>query len=205
VFRWAIGSSDGPRSSAWRLWGNPKGDIYVAIRSLGATFKASFHKDGRCQVGFTEAYADTRGLAVPSRHWETWQLPADPVVCVLQVMVPHADLRPFIDRKPQELTWLPTPPEGSLAVAAIFVTTQISALSLPSDAHGTIVVGKVPTSIRTAWLVSAHIPIDPAMAKVITDQRTRLTQALSLPPGTRRVLWNSREDHDRQVLELACD
>jgi len=79
VIRWAIGSADGPRSSLWRMWGNKKGDIYVAVRSLGAITKASFHRDGSCQVGFTEPYAATasRRFGVTSRHWDRWQLPAD--------------------------------------------------------------------------------------------------------------------------------
>jgi hypothetical protein len=33
-------------------------------------------------------------------------------------------------------------------------------LSLPGGAHDPIVVGSVPTSTRTAWLVYAHNPID---------------------------------------------
>ena len=206
---WAIGSSDGPRSTAWFLSGNKKGDIYVSVRSLGGTIKASFHKDGRCQMGFTEAYAPTaiRRFTSPSgRHWETWQLPANPLVRILQVIVPHSELRSFIDRNPSpDLVWLPTPSEGSVAVMSIFVTTQATELQLSSCPHGTIVVGKVPTSIRTAWLVYARNPIDAAMANVIDGVRTQLMRAVSLPPGTRRVVWNSREDHDRQVLEFACD
>ena len=209
-FRWAIGSSDGPRSSAWRLWGNPKDDIYVAIRSHGGKIKASFHRDGQCQVGFTRDYAASRGLAVPSRHWEKWQLPADPVVRVLQVMVPHSELRSFIDRKPQDLTWLPTPPEGSLAVASIFVTTQATALPLPLPgcAHGAILVGKVPTSIRTAWLVYDHTPIDAALAELINGARAKfhnLPGILESGNWPREALWDSRADHDRHVLELARD
>jgi len=161
------------------------------------------------QIGFTEEYAPTaiRRFTSPSgRHWETWRLPADPVVRILQVIVPHSDLRSFIDRNPSpDLLWLPTPPEGSVAVVSIFVTTQATVLQLSSCPPGTIVVGKVPTSIRTAWLVYTHTPIDAAMAKVIDSLRAQLTRAVSLPSGTRRVVWNSKEDHDRQVLELACD
>jgi hypothetical protein len=54
--RWAIGSLDGLRSSVWFLRGAKKGDIYVALRSLGAITKASFHLSGQGQVGFTNEY-----------------------------------------------------------------------------------------------------------------------------------------------------
>jgi hypothetical protein len=119
--RWAIGSLDGPRSSAWFLSGNKKGDIYIAVRSLGGITKASFHKDGRCQVGFTDTYQATarQRFSVTSRHWQRWQLPSAPMVRVLQIIVPHAELRSFVDRDPREVTWLPMPPEGSVAVVSI--------------------------------------------------------------------------------------
>jgi hypothetical protein len=209
VLRWAIGSSDGPRSSAWRLWGNKKGDIYVAVRSLGSTTKASFHRDGRCQVGFTNEYAETasRRFAVQSRHWEKWRLPNDQVVRVLQVLVPHSELRSFTDRNPCDVTWLPTPPKGSVAVVSIFLTAQGIELPLPGGAHTAIIVGNVRTSIRTAWVVYTHHPMDAALVKLVDDERTKLTcdpRAASLPLGTRAALWESKRDHDRHVLELAC-
>jgi hypothetical protein len=143
VLRWAIGSPDGPRSSAWRLWGEKKGDLYVAVRSLGAATKASFHRDGKCQVGFTNEYAVTasRRFAVESRHWQRWRLPADQVVRVLQVLVPHSELRSFTDRDHRNVTWLPTPPEGSVAVVSIFLTAQGFQLPLPTGTHAAIVVG----------------------------------------------------------------
>lgn len=212
VFRWAIGSSDGPRSSAWRFWGNTKGDIYVAVRSHGGIIKASFHRDGKCQVGFTQDYAATatQRFAVSSRHWEKWLLPAVQVVRVLQVMVPHSELRSFVDRKPHNVTWLPTPPEGSVAVSSIFLTTQANALPmpLPGCADVAIVVGKVPTSTRTAWLVYDHTPIDAALAALINDERAQMHSipgAENWQLGTRAVLWEHRVDHDRHALELACD
>jgi hypothetical protein len=209
VLRWAIGSSHGPRSSAWRLWGNKKGDIYIAVRCLGSTTKASFHRDGNCQVGFTDNYAATasRRFAVKSRHWEKWRLPADQIVRVLQVLVPYSELRPFTDRNDRDITWLPLPPEGSVAVVSIFISAQGADFSLPTSAHATSIVGNVRTSIRTAWIVYAHNSLDAVMAKLINDERAKLKQILgvaSWPLNTRAALWESREDHDRHVLELAC-
>ena len=209
VFRWAIGSPDGPRSSAWRLWGNKKGDIYVAVRCLGGIVKASFHRDGKCQVGFTDNYAGTasRRFAVKSRHWETWRLPVKPVVRILQILVPHSELRPFSHRNDRDITWLPTPPEGSVSVVSIFVSAQGIKLAAPNGAPPETVVGNVRTSSRTAWLVYAHNPIDAATAKFLDDERMKLRgnpEAATWPPCTRAAMWDSREDHDRHVLELAC-
>jgi hypothetical protein len=209
VLRWAVGSSDGLRSSTWRLWGNKKGDIYVAVRSLGGITKASFHRDGRCQVGFTEDYGATacQRFGVTSRHWQRWQLPADPIVRVLQIVVPHSELRAFADRNPPELTWLLTPPEGSVAIVSIAVSAPGVELPLPSGAHAPIVVGAVRTSTRTAWLVYVHHPPDTTLAQLISDERAKLQRipgAASWPSSTRTTLWESKGDHDRHVLELAC-
>ena len=214
VLRWAIGSCDGPRSTTWRLWGNKKGDIYVSTRSLGDRIKASFHRDGKCQVGFDSKYAETasRRFGVAARHWERWRLPADPVVRVLQICVPHSELRSFADRNSTaDVIWLATPPVGSIAVVSILVSPpSITKLELPDGAEtsqGAIIVGNLRTSIRTAWMVYAHHPMDPVLAKVVDDERMKLTsdpRAANSLPGSRAMLWEHKEGHDRHVLELAC-
>ena len=35
AIRFALGSVGGARSSTWRVWGNKKGDFYLATRTLG--------------------------------------------------------------------------------------------------------------------------------------------------------------------------
>lgn len=207
--RWAIGSADGPRSSTWRLWGGKKGDFYVAVRSLGATTKASFHRDGKCQVGFTQEYAGqaSQRFGVKSRHWETWKLPPAPTVRVLQVLVPRADLRRFSERKSGDVQWVPLPPEGFIGVTSVFLTETGTGLGLP-EKQGPLVVGRLKTSTRDAWVVYSCNPIDPELALVINAERSRfkvMNGGKKLPEGTRATLWDSREDHDRHVLELACD
>jgi hypothetical protein len=205
--RWAIGSCDGPRSSTWVLWENKKGDIYVALRSLGGTIKASFHRDGQCQVGFHSDYAETasRRFGVAKRLWQKWRLPDDPVVRVLQILVPHSELRFFVDRNPTaDVTWLPAPPAGSIGVVSIFISR--TGFEMSSGVPDAIIVGNVRTSIRTAWVVYVHHPIDPSWAKLVDNWRTRLkTRAANSTPGTRVALYEHKEGHDRKVLELACD
>jgi hypothetical protein len=95
--RWAVSTPDGPRSSIWRLWGNKKGDVYLSVRSLGGVLKASFHRDRRCQVGFTSNYTETaiQRFGARSRHWERWVLPEAPTVRAVQIVVPANELVPF--------------------------------------------------------------------------------------------------------------
>jgi hypothetical protein len=126
---------------------------------------------------------------------------------VLQIIVPHAELRLFIEQDPREVTWLPMPPEGSVGVVSIYVAALGLEPPFPSGAHGPFVVGSVPTSIRTAWVVYTHHPPNGALAQLISNERAKLQRALgatSLPPSARATLWPAREDHKRYVLELAC-
>lgn len=210
ALRWAIGSSGDLRSSAWRLWGNPKSDIYVAVRVLGGTTKASFHRDGRCQVGFTTEYAPTAGqrFGTGSRHWETWTLPAQPVVRVLRILVPYSELRPFAGRDNADIAWLPVPPEGSIGVVSVFIAAPDVVLEPPETVPSASLIGTVRTSIRNAWAFYAHNPIDEATARMIAEERAKIgripTRAGGWPPGTRAALWESRTDHNRHALELAC-
>ena len=210
VIRWAVGSPGGTRSSPWRLWSNKKGDIYAAVRSLGGTVKASFHRDGKCHVGFTSEYAATATarFGVARRHWETWRLPADPVARVLQILIPFSDLRLFATLDDAELTWLPAPPMGSIAVVSIVVAPPDAELCTPEGSSSTHIVGTVRTSLRNAWAFYAHNPIDESLARTITLEREKLKDVpvpSGLPPGTRAMIWDSRADHDRKVLELAHD
>ena len=129
------------------------------------------------------------------------------MVRVLQIVVPHSELRVFTDRNPHEVTWLLAPPKGSVAVVSIFVSTPGVTRLFPSGAHGPLVVGMVQTSIRTARLVYAHHPPDAALTQLINDERAKLQGipgAANWPPGTRATLWEDRGDHDRHILELAC-
>src|SRR5262245_57444236 len=190
--RWAIGSSDSPRSRTWVLWENKKGEIYLATRSLGGTIKASFHRDGNCHVGFTSEYKATasRRFGVSKRHWEKWRLPDDQVVRVLQILVPHSELRVFADRNPtDDVTWLPMPSAGSIGIVSIFVSKPgIDRLvaDVPDAFPHPIFVGSVRTSIRTAWVIYVHHPMDAIQLKMIDDERVKVvTRAAKFPPGAR--------------------
>lgn len=95
------------------------------MRRLGGAIKASFHRDGNCYVGFTSDYAETALLrfGVTKRLWEKWRLPNDPVVRVLQILVPSSEVRFFADYYPTtDVTWLPVPPAGSIGEVWIFLS-----------------------------------------------------------------------------------
>jgi hypothetical protein len=209
ILRWGIGSSNGARSSAWPLWGTHKGDIYAAVRSLGGIIKASFHRDGRCQVGFTNEYAPTAAARFgrQARHWETWKLPSESVARVLQILVPQSELRHFVERDDARVVWLSSPPAGSVAVISVLVAPPLAEL-MPPETSSAALVGTVRTNFRNAWVFYAHCSIDATLGRTIAAEQVkleRLPKPVRVIPGTRAIVWDSRPDHDRHVLELACE
>lgn len=209
ILRWAIGSREGPRSSVWRLWGNKKGDIYVAVRELGGIIKASFHRDGKCHVGFTSEFADEakKRFGVTKRHWETWTLPAEHCVRVVQILIPGTELRIFTDRDGGDVTWLVPPDPNSIGTVSVVLVRGSWTIEL-DDSLQEHFVGEVQTGTCSTLVFYAQTPMDNTLAQKIGAARASLGKLpvdYSVPSGTQVVFWDSRPDHDRHVLELAYE
>jgi hypothetical protein len=153
VLRWSIGAPGSPRSSPIRVWGNRKGDIYLAARALGKEIKASFHRDGNSQIGFTSEYADIAQARFGAlrRHWATWRVPnGRPIVQVAQLVVPEAELRVFTERSDDEkLTWLPPPARGSVGVVVFFFAPPANTMRTPRNAR---CIGSIQTQVPPSRL-----------------------------------------------------
>ena len=210
-FRWIVGSSDAPRSNTWRLWGNKKGDLYLAVRSLGGMVKASFHRDRRCQVGFTREYEETARLrfGTSQRHWETWVLPNEPWVRVAQIVIPASDLAPFVGHESPKTTWLTAPAFGSASLVSIFVAEPPALESWPEIFEGVRPLALFTYATRTAWAVSTSFVLDTDTIRRMSDGRERANElpgASDAPrnPSTRAVLWGSSSGavHDLYFYEL---
>jgi hypothetical protein len=210
LYRLAIGASATRRSGVWRIWSNHKGDIYVANRCLGGIYKASFHKDRKCQFGFTSEYADKANerFGHRDRHLEKWLLPETTIVRAIQILIPESELRISPTDESKRITWLDMPPPGSVGTISLFITGKSIQLETSSAVPGATIIGKLDTHIRLAWIAYAFTYPDDQLAKLIQFEKRRLNLALAniaIPPGTRASLWDSKNDHDRHVLELACD
>ena len=208
--RLAIGSPDQRQSGIWRIWSNPKGDIYVANRCLGGIYKASFHKDRKCQFGFTCEYAEKaeERFGRAERHLEKWMLPDVPIVRAVQILIPESELRESPIEENKKITWLPPPPRESVGTISLFITAKNVKLELPGNSPKALIVGSMNTEIRTAWITYAFTTIDSELSRIIEYEKHRLNSVaknMQIPPGTRASLWDSKESHDRHVLELACD
>lgn len=209
-YRLAIGAPASRQSGIWLIWSNPKGDVYVANRCLGGIFKASFHKDRKCQFGFTSEHGSNarERFGRVDRHLEKWKLPEGTIVRAIQILIPESELRISAKEESEKITWLETPPPNSVGTISLFITEKDLQHNLPSNVPGATLVGKLDTDIRRAWISYAFTAPDDQLAQLIEFEKRRLKSRIAdmeIPPGTRASLWDSKDNHDRHVLELACD
>jgi len=204
--RWGIGMPDGPRGSIWRLWGNKKGDFYLAVRIMGGILKTSFHKDGNCHSGLTGPFAKAQG--VKWRHMDRWRVDTQDAARVIQVLTPGPDLRTFdLAKSAKDAAWLPPPSRDHLAVVTVFISARppndLATLAPPPSQP----IGILATRTRFCWAVYATNPIDAKVQSHIDKARSALEAIppeASAPrqPGIRGLVIASNGS-DRTLWELA--
>lgn len=208
--RWAIGSSDGLRSSTWRFWGNKKGDFYLSVRSLGGTFKTSLHRDRRCQTGFTKEYA-TRTALERGRHFDRWELPDELLTTAFQVVTPARELSRFRASDKQPMKWLPIAPPGSASIVTVFVATpkylSEKGEPYPGARKGAELVGLAATRNRSVFLVHSQQLFQENLALDIEQYRRRLADSMAAngtaESESRAVLFCGDGAETRYVVEVA--
>ncbi len=100
VFRFAVGSKNGPKSSVWNVsWTNA--DLYLMIRDLMGDRKISLHKSGQRQYAFLDdkkasTARQVSGFPSQTRRISKWQQPSADVkpgiVHELSIIIPTDDL-----------------------------------------------------------------------------------------------------------------
>jgi len=206
VLRVAVGTPDEPFASAWRFW--TYGDsAYFAQRTLGGSFKASFHpargpdKPAAWTHGFTreskQVFDD-----IGSRRSHTWQQPAEFMpgwYTGPAISVPRLQGRPY-DRPSRELLqdsrgvdWVGAPEAGECRFLRVFLSDDRADLPPFELGEGDSVVGTL--EMTTGWHASVitatrclethEIPI---LEKTRDDMRIGLTGS---PQGTESgsIIW----------------
>ncbi len=208
--RWAVGQPNGPRGSTWRLWGNKKGDVYLAARNLGGQIKVSFHRDRRCHVGFTSEYAETAKsrFGFASRHWHRWVLPDGPTARAMQIVLPHSELRHFPSVESNEMKWLPAPSLDHVLVVTIFIAEPGAVETWPAAEQGALPLAFFKSSNRIAWVVFRENKIDCESKKYIKGARLKMQelpidQEVQKDRSLRGVILGNKGENDNFFLELA--
>lgn len=213
--RCAVGDRAGQRSSTFRFWGNKKGDFYVAARALGGTLKASLHRDGRCQIGFTNEFAAKNRML--SRHIDRWEVPLGEQTKAIQVIVAEADLTAYekVEREPTR--WLRAPNKHHLAIIGVVILPTIQIHSLdnfwPGATVGTEPIGVMTTAARTAFVLHWENALTPAQDAELKGLRLRLAtdakkMGIAPAPGLRALFTGTIGDglnSTRTLIDVAYD
>lgn len=207
--RLAIGSRHGARSAIWRLWNNKKGDIYVAVRTLGGILKTSLHRDGRCYTGLTSEYHGESNPDAPnaSRHMDRWSLPADPIVCAFQIIIPGSELRCYPSDEAGNMRWFPAPSADEMFIASVFIVDPgVELPTWPGAERGSFPIGLLATPTRRAWIVGHVELVNESVRSSIEEYRQRVAEMSKAAHavGHRMVLIGHRNDTMvRHAMDLA--
>jgi hypothetical protein len=207
--RWAVGGNGKLRSSTWRLWGNKKGDIYLALRSLGGVLKTSFHADGNSYVGFTKDFADKSAeeFEIERRHWAWWRIPEVPLFCAAEILIPFDHLTVFVSDESPQTAWLPLPPEAAATNVRIYLAGEDYKGDWPGRAEGFAPLGFVRAGTRMAWVVHSTSWFGEErtaqVAKLLDRGKAKirgLNQEDLNSDSLRVVIWSSRTDRIEDCL-----
>jgi hypothetical protein len=114
-FRFAVGSTDGPKSTVHRIWtAKNSSDIYLAGVPTAGTMKISLHESGHWQHSFLSNVAMEYVSTNVERHVDKWQRPN----CFMPgwtrcycITVPRTELR-HIDIDGANVRWAEDPGHG---------------------------------------------------------------------------------------------
>lgn len=210
--RWAVGSQDDRRSSTWRLWGDKKGDIYISVRGMGGILKASFHKDRRCNMGFTQEFKEEakQRFGAETRHWQRWTLPESPVAKALQILIPDSELNPFSCEEKVPMAWIPAPGKGKAVVFTLFIAEPPEFVSWESPEKSGNLLGIILCKTRGTWLVHKSQDLDQTTINFLEENRAKALQEVKSKvhfpdsESLRMTLWGHGEtEKDVFFIELA--
>ena len=143
----------------------------------GQRFKASYHWDGWCHVGFTREYASReqeRSSHRQSRLMRRWQLPELPFIRVAQIVIPGCELRKYGSNVPADTVWLPSPDEDSFGIISVFLASTGIKPSLSEGMPEPEPVGAIVTQKRTAWLLYIIQPLNESLRKLREQGRQQV-------------------------------
>jgi hypothetical protein len=190
VVRFGVGDFPTRYSAVWRLWAadptasGAKSDIYLASRSIGATFKTSLHESGRWRVGYTRE-SNLQGVDVVSggdRKLAEWSRPKEMspgVTLAYLLVVPSSELRPGPADDPlgQGVYWVADPGPGRAVEFALgIIAPQIQELRLSEPGSSLMATLNLANGER-AVLVSRPMDMPPDMPLKLREAGASLVRA----------------------------
>jgi len=191
ILRFAVGTPDGPCSSAWSAVSH-KGDVYVnTLGVLAGVTKFSFHKSRNCRHGFTCEHGAP--LALADRALNKWRREATPPagsgrsIRVLSLYFPTDFLSTAYTPPDRALAWVePAPPGGVTIVEMLYVGDSRERVEADFRRRG------------AELIAYAMLPTGEAFA-VVRFHRPWKNEDSEVPDagdGGSALLFSSRDPHD---------
>lgn len=218
VFRFRIVSDSGEESSNWRIW-TQRENVYVGVRLMTDTYKASFHETGECHVGITTEVRKTL-VGNPSwtgktRHFSGWTL--DPLDAdtglqnLVDILFPDSYLGPPGPAEKSKATILRSQPSTITAVSVIRARLPENAYLHCTDTSVSELFGAPLPSGRMLLVVRSNLLETPEYRTEIRSQMLSRWSASSTPSGrtygtkpagspdenVRALLWNGTNQRKR--------
>lgn len=160
VFRFCVGNKE-ERSLVWRLW-TQKNDCYLGAREIAGQYKASFHEDGRCQIGISRSLRkmliENPNWASQSRLYDIWYVDinsgAPRLHPLIELIIPRSHLEnlpPIKENK--EVYWLNSGDYGEATSFGIFRQNAQSSYNPPNVVDSEVVVKRLPLDCGASVVV----------------------------------------------------
>ena len=126
--RFAVRRSDAYQSNIWRAW-SWRSDVYVAMRSMAAIKKISFHELGICRDAFTEQHGKPKKLS--DREIIRWKRIGTPPrgelrgSCVAKIAFPTDFLSYPREAVSKPINWIDAAPNNGATVVELAFTNEL--------------------------------------------------------------------------------
>jgi hypothetical protein len=213
--RMCVGDRHGAHASVWRIWANPStSDVYIAARDIANVQKWSLHPTGDWRHQW-----ETRQYAMhltnrDDRVIDRWLQPPEYEdigwTKAFHIRVRRQDLVDYGDGNelPQEIIWMPPPPQDHIAVIHVVIArpdrldSQVQGV-FPfhafSLANGQVVI--LTVSMQPV-IAEAEAELQSMFEQIARDPRSAETVARASAPRVTATVVDE-ENGDRGVWDLA--
>lgn len=213
--RLGVGDPQGSRSSEWVvMWKSDKGDVYLAGRTLGQSFRVSLHESGVCFIRAPDPNKWT-SPGPPPRSTYRWTInPHSQFEFPFGIVIPTSELRSgeWAKHRDKGTIWIPaaTTRERAIEIAVFLTRAEPRPINQLSAAgwKNIIVLERLPDG-RDLWVVAGEtegFPIDKrAELEQIKIQAKLLNSKLTCQPVNPRLLLCAIEAKGtRRFVEAAA-
>lgn len=126
--RFAVGAAEKPHSSIWKLVGDKKGDVYLAVRDLMQYTKFSFHANAPAHSALSKEHAISENLS--DRLLSSWKRPWVPARGTMGMgrlawlAFPSDYLSTERISAKKRVSWIPAAPAGDATFVEVALTAE---------------------------------------------------------------------------------